>query len=471
MERIMFEYESQGAKNYVYTETEEVISKYQVKMMEMNEIYGLLPMHRTVFNGVHKLSYDITKQRRLKEVLLGRELSGSAAKKFMIDLLEALLGIEEYFLLYNRVVLDIEYIYLDAKGQIGMIYVPYQEKELLSSESVREFYKILLDYLADDNDGYSSSLLRYLNKQEFTIAGLLERLKDGSVAESAGAARYSAQTAQQSQPSPYQQQSPYSQPSPYVQPAEKAEPKEEKKKPMFGFDMKFKKEETAQGQNNDNGKESAKPMAEPAPKNENAGGFGFVVPGMENAGKPEKKESAPVKEKAEKKNLFGGLFGGKKEEASLSESQQPKNPQPKAPQPKVEPRQFPAPGPGTFYRDPKQEEWKGTVTLDEAKPSGTVMLGSDSGMAYLVHRGNRVMLSRFPFSIGRIPGMDYQINLPVISQKHVVISSKNGKYYVTDENSANHTYVNGSLIPPYTEVEIQSEDVLRLANEDVQFFA
>lgn len=449
MERIMFEYESQGAKNYVYTETEEVISKYQVKMMETNEIYGLLPMHRTVFNGVHKLSYDITKQRRLKEVLLGRELNGSAAKKLLIDLLEALFGIEEYFLLYNRVVLDVDYIYLDSKGQIGMIYVPYQGKELLSNESVREFYRILLDYLADDNDGYSSSLFKYLNKQDFTIAGLLEQLKAGDAAESAGEARYGTQTSRQSQPSPYPQS------------IEKSEPKEEKKKPMFGFDMKFKKDESGQGLKSDNSKGTANSVVEPTPKNENVGGFGFVIPGMENAEKSEKKDSTPLKEKAEKKNLFGGLFGGKKEEACPSEI-----PQQKGPQPKIEPR--PVPMGGT--PDLKQDAWRGTVTLDEEKPSGTVMLGSDSGMAYLIHRGNRVMLSRFPFSIGRIPGVDYQINLPVISQKHVVISSQNGKYYIVDENSANHTYINGRLIPPYTECEIQSEDVLRLANEDMQFF-
>lgn len=449
MERIMFEYESQGAKNYVYTETEEAISKYQVKMMESNEIPGLLPMHRTVFNGVHKLSYDVTKQRRLREVLQGRELSGSAAKKFLIELLEALLEIEVYFLLYNRVVLDIDYIYLDAKGQIGMIYVPYQGKELLTSESIREFYKILLDYLADDNDGYSTSLFRYLNKQDFTIAGLLECLKGGVAAEPVKQPQYNAAL-----------QQPSSQ-TPYLQPLESSDVKEEKKKPAFAFDMKFKKEEQEKNRKNETKKEPVKPLDEVVSQNGNVGGFGFVVPGMENAGKQEKKEPVPVKEKAEKKNLFGGLFGGKKEEVRSKERQQPD-----APQPMVEPKPIPRGVPGQ-----KQEEWKGTITLDEAKPSGTVMLGSDSGMAYLMHRGNHVMISHFPFSIGRNQGMDYPINLPVVSQKHAVINSKNGKYYVVDENSANHTYINGRQIPPYTECEIQSEDVLRFANEDVQFFA
>lgn len=438
MEDIMFAYESQGIKNYVYAETEDAISKYQVKMMEANEIDGLLPMHRTVFNGVNKLSYDITKRRRLREVLQGHELRGDAAKQFLIDVLETVLGIEDYFLLYNRIFLNVDYIYLNENGQVGMLYIPYQEKEVLTDEGIRDFYKILLDYLAEDNDGYSSSLFRYLNKQEFTVAGLLELLKGSNVARTVNdAMRYDAvEMPRNSVQASYQVQQ-----TPNMKPVEE---KEEKKKLVFGFDKKIKAGEA------DKSKKSESDFGE----------FGFVVPGMENVEKSDKKENAQLKDKPEKKGLFGGLFTGKKEEQEVKA------------EPVLEVKAVREERNVSHDNAvAKQEVWRGTVTLDEAKSSGTIMLGADSEMPYLVHRGNRIIISRFPFSIGRNQGMDYTIEIPVISQKHAVVSSKNGKYFIIDENSANHTYINGVQIPPFTECEIRSDDILRLANEDMQFFA
>lgn len=44
-----------------------------------------------------------------------------------------------------------------------------------------------------------------------------------------------------------------------------------------------------------------------------------------------------------------------------------------------------------------------------------------------------------------------------------------GKYYVVDTNSTNHTYVNGQLLQSNIETEIAHGAVVRLANEDFEF--
>ncbi len=38
-----------------------------------------------------------------------------------------------------------------------------------------------------------------------------------------------------------------------------------------------------------------------------------------------------------------------------------------------------------------------------------------------------------------------------------------------DENSKNHTYLNGKQLAPYTEAELKDGDELRLANENMTF--
>lgn len=57
-----------------------------------------------------------------------------------------------------------------------------------------------------------------------------------------------------------------------------------------------------------------------------------------------------------------------------------------------------------------------------------------------------------------------------VSRSHADIVTKNKRYYITDLNSTNKTYVDGRAIPVEKEVEIFSGTKLRLANEDFVFY-
>lgn len=56
-----------------------------------------------------------------------------------------------------------------------------------------------------------------------------------------------------------------------------------------------------------------------------------------------------------------------------------------------------------------------------------------------------------------------------ISRNHANVISRNGKYYIVDTNSVNHTYVNGEVIPSNVEIMIDLGAKIKLANEEFEF--
>ena len=66
--------------------------------------------------------------------------------------------------------------------------------------------------------------------------------------------------------------------------------------------------------------------------------------------------------------------------------------------------------------------------------------------------------------------MDYFIgDNSYISRGHASIITRDGRYFIVDNNSRNHTYVNGQIITSSTEVELQSGYTIKLANEEFEF--
>lgn len=58
---------------------------------------------------------------------------------------------------------------------------------------------------------------------------------------------------------------------------------------------------------------------------------------------------------------------------------------------------------------------------------------------------------------------------PAISRCHACILHKNNRYYIIDNNSTNHTYVNGIKLQPHKEYAISSNDKIKMANESFCF--
>lgn len=447
MQNIKLSYEATGTKNYLQVAVSEKISKYQLKMLENNQIPGFLSVNSRVLNGTYILDYDITGMIRVKDLLERGKWTDRTAKELLYNILKVMAGTEEYLLTYKQCVLNKDYLYCTEDGKIGMLYLPLKEQETASPKQIRAFYQdILVNYLTAGRNPYFLELMRYIFTQDFSVAGLTKRLKDEV----------------EGNEEPTQTREVYADVQSAVQPGSgqiiTPPQKESAEKSLFTFAKQEKKAEESKE------KKVNVPMPEVNP-------WGIAVPGgtaaeavlpakkEEKSGLFGKRKDAEKKEtKKENKKEKGGLFSHKKKEEVPGFGVP------------VKAAQVAQPEQNTLEESGGNQVWKGTVmiTNESMEDSKTVVLGADHASAYLRHKGESIPMQYFPFSIGK-ENTDYVIHKNVISRMHAKIKQENGKYFISDENSSNHTYVNGKQIAPYTNVPLSHGDRLRLADEEMTF--
>ena len=75
------------------------------------------------------------------------------------------------------------------------------------------------------------------------------------------------------------------------------------------------------------------------------------------------------------------------------------------------------------------------------------------------------------FIVGKSVNCDYQISdNSKISRKHAIFRISNGECYIRDNNSTNHTFVNGKLIQPGVEIMLSNDDYIRLGDEEFRYW-
>ncbi|HHT97765.1 MAG TPA: FHA domain-containing protein [Clostridiales bacterium] len=83
---------------------------------------------------------------------------------------------------------------------------------------------------------------------------------------------------------------------------------------------------------------------------------------------------------------------------------------------------------------------------------------------------NQIYLEKFPFNIGKIYGqVDCYIDNKAISRYHAKIDKNNDRFYITDLNSTNGTKVNKKILEPYNKIEFKLGDELTFANISYKF--
>ncbi len=120
-----------------------------------------------------------------------------------------------------------------------------------------------------------------------------------------------------------------------------------------------------------------------------------------------------------------------------------------------------------------------TIFEDDAEKgeSGTTVLATsdnyDNPVPYLVRlRTNELIpIIKKEFMIGKSADADYQItDNKKVSRKHVVFKISNGECYICDNDSTNHTFINGKLIQPGVEIMLQNDDYIRLGDEEFRYW-
>lgn len=123
-----------------------------------------------------------------------------------------------------------------------------------------------------------------------------------------------------------------------------------------------------------------------------------------------------------------------------------------------------------------------TTSLMQSSPSemGTTVLNQNQmgyfqqqHFPYLIRcsTGERIEVNKPAFRLGKESRyVDYFVsNNDTVSRSHADIITRNGHYYVMDLHTTNYTYINGTMLPDRTEVEIFDGNILKLANEEFEF--
>ncbi len=88
---------------------------------------------------------------------------------------------------------------------------------------------------------------------------------------------------------------------------------------------------------------------------------------------------------------------------------------------------------------------------------------------YRISEGTTFMINKVPYMIGRGQGADCIIDNSQVSRSHALIEEIDGQFYITDQNSSNHTYINGKVISPNVRVKLEDGAQIRLSKEVLIF--
>ena len=83
------------------------------------------------------------------------------------------------------------------------------------------------------------------------------------------------------------------------------------------------------------------------------------------------------------------------------------------------------------------------------------------------------MLDKILFRVGTERSfVDYCVtDNSAVSHSHADFINHEGTYYLRDNNSTNHTYLNGKMIPSNQEYPLENGDKIVLANEEFDFYS
>ena len=156
------------------------------------------------------------------------------------------------------------------------------------------------------------------------------------------------------------------------------------------------------------------------------------------------------------------------------EMPKPEMPKPEAPKPEMPKAPVPQPVAPT-----PQPVAPAPQPVDKVEDDGVVTMGNLVGqlgtkpVPHLVRKktGETINITKPEFAIGKShTKTDYAIeNNTAISRVHCIIVQRNGVNYIKDNNSTNHTYIDGVELKPGQEVLLKNKMTIQLGDEEFTF--
>ncbi|MBD5528060.1 MAG: FHA domain-containing protein [Lachnospiraceae bacterium] len=511
---------------------EDVLDTMTLGMITNNRIPGMASVLYTQMNRDCFLKYNVTAKVAVKQFFSGvvnkRRLLGVFS-----SVAAALSAAEEYMIDGSSMLLDAEYIYADVSTCRAEVICLPVIREAGAVDMGQFFKNIMFSTQFDqtENCDYVARIINYLNSTPVFVVGdflrLLEELQGtGSLSVSSGV-QSSLPKQPQSVPRPQanamarpRQSSPESQANAMAQPQQpvQASQAQAMAQPQQSAPAPKKQEHSAAA-----GMDFAVPGQ--------GGDGGFAVPGqgsMAGTEKRQRKEQKEVQQPSAEKEMSmlyllqhynkenAAAYKAQKEAkkkggnavpaanpASVSgagfavpgqqASSQPQFQQPPVQvqmQPQIQsrvqqPREQLAPAQSSVQPlQPSVQSFPGSENFGDTVIMGadgygedTVVIGEAMAAVSIkpyLHRSSnneRILLDKPVFHIGKERSyVDYCISgNATISRSHADIINRNGKFFIVDNNSTNHTYVNGEMIPSNTEIPLSHGTKIRLSNEDFEF--
>lgn len=473
-----FSFENQGTHTYlVYTVAEDdMIDSMSLGMLTNNKIHGLANTLFTQMDATKFIKYDVSAKISVKQFF-----TGQVNKKRLIGvfngIVDAMLSAEDYMIDVNSILLDLDYIFADVSTcETVLVCLPIVSDDL-SRRDLGAFFKNIIfttQFDQSENCDHVAKIINYLNSSPvFSLADfkkLLDNLGGSAtpaqvrqpIVQKTPVQQTQAPVQQPVQQQPVQQkpvvQPPVNQPKVQTPPVQ-TQPVQhdgtpEKKVSMFGLLMHYSKENAELYKQQKASKKSRQPQPAtvPAaqPKKQTAQATGFAIPS----------QNTPVNQ--------GFAIPGQQTTIQQTSVQQ------KAP---VQQAVVSQPA----YTQPPMPQGQNmsfgeTTVLGGGGIGETTVLGVSpvaQAEPYLlrVRNNEKIKLNKPVFRIGKEKSyVDYFIgDNPAISRSHANVLTRDGKYFVVDTNSTNHTYVDGMMIQSNVETQIAHGAKLRFGNEEFEF--
>lgn len=403
-------YQRELKRNYLIVETETSEGQgeppFEQKMLEQNQIDGILRFQVRQKDEEVRFFYEITSKQPLSRLLEGQTIQAEQIRTLVFGIARSLDHMEQYLLSEKSVLLDPEYLYVDPESlKVWLCLVPGMECDF------PEDYSRFLEYLLGkvDHRDKESVVLAYglyqeTRKENYGMADILRLAQQKIEVNHAGR---EAETETVREFERYQE---------YPE-------REYMETAQDGYGAKQRRS-AIQDRKAGNAETDWKP-------------------GMVRA---RQIQTDTVKESS---GLFGRWKQRRKERREEKQREQERE------------MQMPwdtmfvsetSPDYGTLSSVHLPQQSSGTVLLNpESRESGSVarrLTALDAGETDIV-------ISYYPFIIGKQENLaDYILDRETVSRLHLRIDQKDGRYYVQDLNSTNGTMVDGRMLENNETAEI-----------------
>lgn len=173
MEKYSIHVESRGMDRFLAVRQSQdmILNDYQLKMLELNSIPGLLPLRSRTVDGNTELYYELKNRWRLVDLIQKGHIDSKKTRILCKKLVDSFIGMKEYSLNVNRCIYNIEYLYVDEPVNPFLPYLPFEGIGELEINGVwnQFFTSIVKPLIKREKNSFYDELEDYLFQQNFDL--------------------------------------------------------------------------------------------------------------------------------------------------------------------------------------------------------------------------------------------------------------------------------------------------------------